>query len=57
MRADYTTVKNYGESELIIQKSRFLTFVKRAETEDEALDFIQDIKKDIIMPIIIVQPI
>ncbi|MEK5071525.1 YigZ family protein [Sporosarcina sp. FSL K6-1508] len=45
MRADYTTVKNYGESELIIQKSRFLTFVKRAETEDEALDFIQDIKK------------
>ena len=45
MRADYTTVKNYGESELIIQKSRFLTFVKRAETEEEALDFIQEIKR------------
>lgn len=45
MRADYTTVKNYGESELIIQKSRFLTYVKRAETEEEALDFIQEIKK------------
>lgn len=45
MRADYTTVKNYGESELVIQKSRFLTYVKRAETEEEALDFIQEIKK------------
>jgi uncharacterized YigZ family protein len=45
MRADYFTVNKYGESELIIQKSRFLTFVKRAETEEEALDFIQEIKK------------
>lgn len=45
MRADYTTVKIYGESELVIQKSRFLTYVKRAETEDEALEFIQEIKK------------
>lgn len=45
MRADYWTVKDYGESELIIQKSRFLTYVKRAETEEEALDFIQQIKK------------
>ena len=46
MRADYRTVKHYGESELIIKKSRFLTYVKRAETEEEALDFIQEIKKD-----------
>lgn len=45
MRDDYTTVKNYGKSELVIQKSRFLTYVKRAETEEEALDFIQEIKK------------
>ena len=45
MRADYNTVKNYGESELVIQKSKFLTYVKRAETEQEALDFIQEIKK------------
>ncbi|WP_342513035.1 YigZ family protein [Sporosarcina sp. FSL K6-1522] len=45
MRADYYTVKPYGESELIIQKSRFLTYVQRAETEKVALDFIQDIKK------------
>ncbi len=45
MRADYYTVKSYGENELIIQKSKFLTFVKRVETEQEAIDFIQDIKK------------
>ncbi len=45
MRADYYTVKSYGESELVIQKSKFLTYVKRVETEEEALVFIQDIKK------------
>lgn len=45
MRADYNTVKKYGENELIIKKSKFLTFVKRVETEQEAIDFIQDIKK------------
>ncbi|MFJ7932784.1 YigZ family protein [Sporosarcina sp. NPDC096371] len=45
MRADYYTVKNYGENELVIQKSKFLTYVKRVETEQEALEFIQDIKK------------
>lgn len=45
MRADYYTVKNYGENELIIQKSKFLTYVKRVETEQEAIDFIQEIKK------------
>lgn len=46
MRANYKTVKQFGESEFIIQKSRFLSFVKRAETEQEALDFIQEIKKN-----------
>lgn len=45
MRADYYTVKDYGESELLIQKSKFITYVKRAETEEEALEFIQEIKK------------
>lgn len=45
MRANYRTVKDYGESEFIIQKSKFLTFVKRAETEDEAIHFINKIKK------------
>lgn len=45
MRADYKTVKLSGESELFIQKSRFLTYVKRVETEQAAIDFINDIKK------------
>lgn len=45
MRANYRTVKDYGESEFIIQKSKFLTFVKRVETENEAIHFINEIKK------------
>lgn len=45
MRANYLTVKQYGESEYTIQKSRFLTFVKRVETEEEAITFINEIKK------------
>lgn len=45
MRANYKTVNLFGESEFVIQKSRFLSFVKRAETEEEALEFIQEIKK------------
>ncbi|WP_172369942.1 YigZ family protein [Sporosarcina jiandibaonis] len=45
MRANYRTVKGYGESEYVIQRSRFITFVMRVETEEEALDFINDIKK------------
>ncbi|WP_339215247.1 YigZ family protein [Solibacillus sp. FSL W8-0372] len=42
---NYLTVKDYGESEIIISKSRFLTYVNRAETEEEALLFIEKIKK------------
>lgn len=44
MRKDYVTVKGFGESEIIIQKSRFLTYVKRAETEQQAQAFIDEIK-------------
>jgi uncharacterized YigZ family protein len=44
MRKDYLTVKGFGETEIIIQKSRFLTYIKRAETEQEAQMFIEDIK-------------
>ena len=46
MRNNYRTVKSYGESEIIIQKSQFLTYVNRAETEKEAQDFIQTIKQN-----------
>ncbi|MEH7342607.1 YigZ family protein [Bacillus sp. JJ1532] len=41
----YYTVKEYGENEIVIQKSRFIAYVTRAETEAEAQDFIQQIKK------------
>lgn len=45
MLSRYFTIKQDGEKEILIQKSRFIAHVKRAETEDEALAFIQDIKK------------
>ena len=45
MRDNYRTVNLFGESEYVIQKSRFLTYVKRTETEEEAIHFINDIKK------------
>lgn len=45
MRNNYFTVKGYGESEIILSKSRFITYVERAETEEEALVFIDKIKK------------
>lgn len=45
MRKNYFTVKGYGESEIILSKSRFITYVGRAETELEALEFINNIKK------------
>jgi uncharacterized YigZ family protein len=41
----YYTVKGYGENEIIIEKSRFICYVNRATTEEEAVQFIQDIKK------------
>ncbi|TCN26732.1 YigZ family protein [Mesobacillus foraminis] len=41
----YLTVKGYGENEIIIQKSRFIAYIDRAETEEEAQEFIQKIKK------------
>ena len=45
MLNSYKTVKGYGESEQIIQKSRFIAYVNRVESEDEAIQFIQSIKK------------
>lgn len=41
----YNTVKQYGEHEIVIQKSRFICYAQRATTEEEAQAFIQDIKK------------
>ncbi|WP_106496657.1 YigZ family protein [Lentibacillus sp. Marseille-P4043] len=45
MLSNYYTVKNEGSDQIIIQKSRFIGHVKRTETEEAALDFIQTIKK------------
>jgi uncharacterized YigZ family protein len=44
LRKDYLTVKGTGETEIIIQKSRFLTYVNRAESEQQAQAFIEEIK-------------
>ncbi|GLO67182.1 hypothetical protein AQ616_08865 [Oceanobacillus sp. E9] len=41
----YYTVKQQGMDEITIQKSRFIGYVKRVETEEEAQEFIQEIKK------------
>ncbi|ENQ3078370.1 YigZ family protein [Bacillus multifaciens] len=45
MLLQYFTVKEYGEHEIVIQKSRFICYVNRATTEEEAQEFIQKIKK------------
>lgn len=41
----YYTVKEYGEHEINIQRSRFIAYVARAETEEKAQEFIATIKK------------
>lgn len=41
----YYSVKETGENEIVIQKSRFIAHIKRAETESEAQEFIQALKK------------
>ncbi|QHA37919.1 YigZ family protein [Rossellomorea marisflavi] len=41
----YYTVKGPGENEIVIERSRFIAHVARAETEEDAQAFIADIKK------------
>ncbi|SDO37730.1 YigZ family protein [Alkalicoccus daliensis] len=45
MLTSYFTVQTSGNSETVIQKSRFLAYVKRVTTEEEAQAFIEEIKK------------
>jgi uncharacterized YigZ family protein len=45
MLTSYKTVTGYGENEIIINRSQFIAYVERAETEEEALTFIDSIKK------------
>lgn len=41
----YFTVAGYGETEIEINRSRFIGYVQRAESEEEAQAFISSIKK------------
>ncbi|WP_027416946.1 YigZ family protein [Aneurinibacillus terranovensis] len=41
----YLTVRDEGEAELVINRSRFICYVKRVESPEEAVLFIQQIKK------------
>lgn len=46
MLETYLTVQTHGQAELMIQKSRFIGHIKRTETEEEAQEFINQIKKE-----------
>ncbi|GKT37685.1 Impact family like protein, partial [Aduncisulcus paluster] len=41
----YKTIFDYGEAEDIINKSRFIGYAKPVETEEEAVAFVEEIKK------------
>ncbi|GIO14204.1 IMPACT family member YvyE [Cohnella xylanilytica] len=41
----YATVRQYGESEIVIKKSRFIGHAKPVESEEEAVAFVEEIKK------------
>lgn len=41
----YLTIKNNGENEIIINKSRFICTISRASTKEEADEFIKQIRK------------
>jgi uncharacterized YigZ family protein len=41
----YQTVGEFGEKEIIIQKSRFICRAKQVHTEEEAAQFIQEVSK------------
>ncbi|SEQ67698.1 YigZ family protein [Piscibacillus halophilus] len=45
MLENYLTIKEQGSHEITIQKSRFIGHVRRTETEEEAQNFIDAIKK------------
>lgn len=42
----YRTLKQNGSHEIVIRKSRFICHLQRTETEEEALAFIDEIKKE-----------
>lgn len=46
MLAHYQTVKQWGIAEIVIKKSRFIGQAKPVETEEEAIAFIEAVKKE-----------
>jgi len=45
MLTEYRTITNFGQDEIIIEKSTFIGYAKPVTNEEEALAFIQEIKK------------
>lgn len=45
MIKSYKTIHEYGHDEIIIEKSTFIGYAKPVDTEDEAIEFIKEIKK------------
>lgn len=45
MKEKYRTIFSYGEDEIIINKSRFIGYAKPINSEEEAIDFIEEIKE------------
>jgi uncharacterized YigZ family protein len=41
----YSTVRQYGSKEIVIKKSRFIGHAKPVESEEEAVAFIEELKK------------
>ena len=46
MMENYRTIKENGIHEIEIKKSRFITHLKRVKSEDDAIAFINEIKKE-----------
>ena len=44
MNREYKTILGYGEDETLINKSRFIGYARPITSEEEALDFIEEIK-------------
>lgn len=45
MLESYKSVRKAGNKEIVIKKSRFIGYIKPVETEEEAISFIDEIKK------------
>ena len=54
MLEHYKTIYEGGEGELVEKKSRFIATVRPVETEEEALAFIEEMKKNTGMHVITV---